>query len=301
MTDEFSARAEELEDVTKHMKSCNAIMLSIISPFTPLRISPARSIVPSFGFPDEFAIEDFIEKVTEKYPDKEKRPPLHIVIHSPGGTVSSSYVTSKVLRENFKEIVGFIPHMAASGATILSLSCNKLVFGNISRLTGINPIYFSDGGISSPLSVLRSFDKLEEELATKAENEISYPKKHLLKTITAEELDDASHVMDLVEQYTSELMNKAGYKETEVKKVITDLLYDVDAHEQVFLLDIVKKIGINAIHIKEEPKLNECWNVARKWLFKYYLQPSPMHVIRYAFPSNSKSHSKNKEKNEANA
>ena len=301
MPEEFSVQEENISSVVDHCKNCNAIQLCIISPFTPLRLSPGRSITPSFSFPDEFAIESFVEKVVQKYPEKKERPPLHLTIHSPGGSVSTSYVTSKVLRDTFNEIVAFVPHIAASGATILALSCNKLVFGSISRLTGINPIYYFEDGIMSPLSMIRSFDKLEEELATKDEKDISYPKKHLLETITAEELDDANHTMGLVEQYARELMDTSGYSQEKIETILQNLLYDVDAHEQVFLLDNVKKIGINAIHYKDDAYYNECWVTSRKWLFNYYLQPSPTHLIKYRFSSSNKKEGKEgKKENEKN-
>ncbi len=154
----------------------------------------------------------------------------------------------------------------------------------------------------SPLSMIRSFDKLEEELATKDEKDISYPKKHLLETITAEELDDANHTMSLVEQYAQELMEKSGYSKERIETILQALLYDVDAHEQVFLLDNVRKIGINAIHYKDDANYKECWTISREWLFNYYLQPSPTHVIKYRFPSDNKREEKigNNEKRKNN-
>jgi len=223
----FKLEMEENENVRKMSYKCNAITLCIIAPFTPLRIAPRRSVAASFGFPDEFVLEEFVYNVVQKYPEKEKRPPLYLLLHSPGGTLSSSYMVARILRNNFKEVVGFIPHIAASGATLIALSCNQLVMGEISRLSGIDPHYDSDGETIYPLSTVRAFKKLEEILGAKTLDEISYPYQHLVRSITAEKYDEATHSLKMVERYATELLKKAKYEKNEINKIINGLLYDM--------------------------------------------------------------------------
>lgn len=148
MPDEFSFKIQEETDerVANFARDKNIITLCIIAPFIPQRVAPKRSITAQFSFPDEFILEEFVESVSEIYPKKEERPPLHLLIHSFGGAVSSSYMAAGVLRDNFNTIIGYIPHIAASGATVLALSCNEIVMGDISRLTGIDPTYEGEGG-----------------------------------------------------------------------------------------------------------------------------------------------------------
>lgn len=288
MPETFTAQEEESEQVRDHANRCNSIMLCIIAPFAPLRVGPKRSVFAHFSFSDEFVIEDFIEKVAKLYPEKKQRPPLHILLHSPGGTMSTSYVTSKVLRENFNEVVAYVPHIAASGATILALSCNKVIFGNISRLTGINPLIEMENGIFSPLSLVRAYDSLEGELATMDEDDIPYSTKHLLSTITASSLDEATHTLDLADRYTRDLMKKAGYTDELIHKVLHGVLYDIDAHEEVILFERAKELGIKVQHFEENGQGTGCWDVAKTWLHQYYLKPSPTHVIKYCLPNSGK-------------
>jgi len=66
---------------------------------------------------------------------------LYILIHSPGGYVSSAYIIASVLRETFDQMVAFVPHIAASGATLIAISCNEIVMGDISQLSPIDPYY----------------------------------------------------------------------------------------------------------------------------------------------------------------
>jgi serine dehydrogenase proteinase len=280
----FSAIEEEDEQIKNHATECGAVLLSIIAPFAPLRVGPKRVLFAQFSHPDEFVLEDFIEKLRERYPEKDKRPPLHLLIHSLGGTMSSSYMAAKILRENFNQIIGFVPHIAASGATVLALSCNKIVMGDISQLSGIDPHYESENGeINYALSTVRAFDKLQADLGTQSEDDISYPYRHLMSSITAEKYDQATHSMYLADKYAKDLMKDAGYNDTTAKKVVHSLLYEVDAHEEVIPIDRAQEIGVNACRF-EEANHGKCWNIAKSWLRKYYLEPSPLHIIKYCFP-----------------
>lgn len=185
---------EENEDCVKNLADkTGCICLCIIAPFAPLRIAPKRLLSASFGYPDEFVLEEFIETIIEKYPDKEKRPDLYLLLHSPGGAVDSSYIVARTLRAHFDKITAFVPHIAASGATVVALGCNEIVMGNISRLSGIDPSSDLESGSISALSIVRAFKYLEDLLGTKTLDEISYPYQHLVKTITAEKLDAAMH------------------------------------------------------------------------------------------------------------
>lgn len=281
----FKLIAEENGKVKDMADKCNALALCIIAPFAPLRVAPRRSLAASFSFPDEFMLEEFIGVVLEKYPKKEDRPPLYLLLHSPGGTVSSSYMVARTLRSHFNRIVGFVPHMAASGATIVALSCNEIVMGDISRLTGIDPHHEIDGELVYPLSTVRAFKNLEEILGTKTLDEISFPYQHLVQSITAEKYDEATHALKMVEDYATELMQKAGYAEPEIERIINGVLYDIEAHEEVITTDRAKEIGIKVKHFAEDPKYKECWKVMKGWLNKYFLQPSPIHFIKYCIPS----------------
>jgi hypothetical protein len=280
----FRTEEEVDENVKKMTKSNNAVSLCIIAPFAPLRIAPRRSLAASFSFPDEFVLEEFIHTVIEKYPKKEERPALHLLLHSPGGTLESSYVVARILRNNFNKIVGFIPHIAASGATLIAISCDELVMGDISRLTGIDPHYDYDGGTFYPLSTVRAFDRLEGILGAKTLDEISYPYQHLVQSITAEKYDEATHELKMVEGYAIELMKKAGYNEEQIDTIINRLLYNIESHEEVIHFQRAKDLGLKVRHFSEETQLCDTWKAMKSWLWKYFLKPSPVHFIKHCFP-----------------
>ncbi len=94
-------------------------------------------------------------------------------------------------------------------------------------------------------------------------------------------------MVSLVDGYARELMTMAGYDEQEMHKILHGLLYDVEAHEQVMLLDAARRLGIRVNHYKDaNANTTNCWKVAKMWLQKYYLQPSPTHIIKYCLPTN---------------
>jgi len=194
-------------------------------------------------------------------------------------------MVARTLRSNFNKIIGFVPHIAASGATVVALCCNEIVMGDISRLTGIDPHYEIDDETVYPLSTVRAFKNLEEILGTKTLDEISFPYQHLVQSITAEKYDEATHTLKMVEDYASEVMKKAGYTDNEIKKIIDGVLYDIEAHEEVITLDRAKEIGIKAKHFREDNQYSECWKVMKGWLNKYFLQPSPIHFIKHCVPN----------------
>jgi len=284
MSTPFKLEEERDKSVRMYATQEKLVAICVVAPLTGVRVAPKRSITARFSYPDEFVLEEFIEKVHEAYPQKENRPPLHILIHSPGGAVSSSFMVARVLRSNFDRIVGFVPHIAASGATVMALSCNEIVMGDISRLTGIDPYYEMDDQVVYPLSIVRAFNTLESILGTKSPEEISYPYQHLVQSISAEEYDEAAHTLGMVEGYARELMSKAGYKDGEIRKVIRGVLYDINSHEEVITLDRAKEIGIKAKHFREDEPTAKCWKVMKNWLRNYLLKPSPVHIIRYCMP-----------------
>ena len=280
----FMIKEEEDENVKKMSGEINSIAFCIIAPFAPLRIAPRRSLAASFSFPDEFILEEFVYGVIEKYPKKEDRPPLYLLLHSPGGTLSSSYMVARILRNNFNKIVGFIPHIAASGATLIALCCDELVMGDISRVTGIDPHYDTDGETFYPLSTVRAFQNLENLLGAKTLDEISYPYQHLVQSVSAEKFDEATHALKMVEGYATELMKKAGYDEKQIDKIVKRLLYNIEAHEEVIPLEKAKELGLKVKHFNEDVHLSGCWKTMKVWLQKYFLKPSPVHFIRHCFP-----------------
>ena len=110
-------------------------LLAFIAPLVPEAISPRRSVFASIGLAEEFAIEVFLAPLEQQAPETRR---LLLLIHSPGGSVVSSYKVARLLRDRFDCIRAYIPNMAASGGTLLALSADSLIMGPAAHITPID-------------------------------------------------------------------------------------------------------------------------------------------------------------------
>ena len=98
------------------------------------------------GLSEEFAVETAINHIQTRT-DVRK---LLLLVNSPGGLVQSSYKIARALRKAFKEIIVFVPHIAASGGTLLAVTGNKIVMGMMSQLSPLDPqAQIGDGAVSA--------------------------------------------------------------------------------------------------------------------------------------------------------
>jgi len=112
------------------------------------RFPPQKSSTRRWGSPKSSPIETAINIVQEKTDAKK----LLLLVNSSGGLVQSSYKIARALRKAFSEIIVFVPHIAASGGTLLALTGNQIVMGVMSQLSPLDPqATVGDGAISQTL------------------------------------------------------------------------------------------------------------------------------------------------------
>ena len=123
------------EKLTEIGKKHDAILMVCIAPYVGLKVSPTKTIIAQMGLSEEFTVETAINQIRTKT-DATK---LLLLVNSSGELVQSSYKVARALRKTFKEIVVFVPHIAASGGTLLALTGNKIVMGMMSQLSPFDP------------------------------------------------------------------------------------------------------------------------------------------------------------------
>jgi len=126
---------EELRDLTEIANKNDAALLAFLAPYPSKRISPIRERTAEIGLAEEFGIEVAISQINSKIKGKKK---LYLLINSPGGLVGSSYQVARTLRRNFDHITVFILREAASGGTLMTMSGNELVMGDMAYITPID-------------------------------------------------------------------------------------------------------------------------------------------------------------------
>lgn len=265
-------KEEDVIDIFKKNSNKNDVFLSLIETYVGIKVSPSKAISASIDIPDEFAIETIIERISKTNP-KPKR--LFLLINSLGGLVQSSYKVAIALRKSFKEIIVFVPHIAASGGTLISLAGDKIVMGMMSQITPIDPQ--SNGGIPA-LSVLRGFNTLTEFLETISEDDVPYSYKVLAKNYTAIQLDLALSNLELIKSYAKEILKEAKYSEKQSELIAEKLIRGCRVHSEVITLDKAKTIGLKVVPNTDYLNL---WNGFRLLLGEHLFKGTDKHIIRY--------------------
>jgi hypothetical protein len=249
----------------------NEAFIAIVAPYFGIKVTPSKIKSASVGISEEFGIETVIEEIKECNPTCEK---LYLLINSPGGFVSSSYKVARALRKNFKDIVVFVPYIAASGGTLISLIGNKIVMGMMSQLTPLDP----QTGDGSALNTVRGYRNVTAYFSDRSESDAPYTYKVLAEKFDAAELDSAYSALALMKKYVSEILSESGYNKDKIDDIAEELVEGFKTHQDVINLDIAKDIGLNAVDYTEHPAM---WDISRQWLGAYLLKSADKHVIRY--------------------
>ncbi|HDQ05276.1 MAG TPA: hypothetical protein ENN36_00950, partial [Candidatus Bathyarchaeota archaeon] len=215
---------------------------------------------------------------TPKIQTKTDAQKLMLLVNSPGGLVQSSYKIARALRKTFKEIIVFVPHIAASGGTLLALTGNKIVMGMMSQLSPLDPQAQIEGGAVSANSVVDAHQFVTRLFDDVSVEDAPYSYKALADKCDGVDIRDAFASLSLMEEYILEILEDCGYSKEECKKISHNIVRGFKTHDEVINIDKAKKLGLNVVAHNDFP---DEWNLFREWLAKYMLQSADKHVIRF--------------------
>jgi len=267
------------EKLTEISKKHDAVLMACIAPYVGLKISPTKKVNAQMGLSEEFAVETAINQIQAKT-DVRK---LLLLVNSPGGLVQSSYKVARALRKTFKEIIVFVPHIAASGGTLLALTGNRIVMGMMSQLSPLDPLAKSGDGAVSANSVVDAHQFVTRLFDDIAVEDAPYSYKALADKCDGVDIRDALASLSLMEEYIREILEDCGYSKKECKKISKSIVRGFKTHDEVINIDKAKKLGLNVI--PHSDFLTE-WKLFREWLAKYMLQSADKHVIRFVISEN---------------
>jgi hypothetical protein len=267
------------EELTEISKKHDAVLMACIAPYVGIKISPTKTINAQMGLSEEFAVESAINQVQTKT-DVRK---LLLLVNSPGGLVQSSYKIARALRKTFKEIIVFVPHIAASGGTLLALAGNKIVMGMMSQLSPLDPQAKSGDGAVSANSVVDAHEFVTRLFDDIAVEDAPYSYKALADKCDGIDIRDALASLSLMEEYILEILEDCGYSKEKCKKISHSIVRGFKTHDEVINIDKAKKLGLNVIPHSDFPTE---WNLFREWLAEYMLQSADKHVIRFVISEN---------------
>ena len=226
------------------------------------------------GLSEELAVETAINKIQQKTTAKK----LLLLVASPGGLVQSSYKIARALRKAFKEIIVFVPHIAASGGTLLALTGNKIVMGMMSQLSPLDPQAQNEEGVISANSVVDAHEFVTKLFDAVSLEDAPYSYKALADKFDCIDLRDALASLSLMEDYIREIIQDCGYTQEQCERISKGIVRGFKTHDQVINIDKAKKLGLNVVSNQEFP---EEWDLFREWLAKYILQSTDKHIIRF--------------------
>ncbi len=288
-----SLKEESNFDLQNIANEESAALLAIIEPLYPKMITPSLSANLSINYNLEFNVRKAIKEIKKK----SKTDKLFLLINSHGGSISSSYMIARALRKSFKEIIVFIPHIAASGATLISLAGNHIVVDElISRLSPLDPQIPHDNKYISVNTILKSYYTLNEYFGQIHENHAPYPSKVLAGQMNSYLIQTCLDSLDLMTKYAKEILTcenalcEGKKSEERAEKIISTLLsFEFPMHEFVVSLDKAKNMGLSIYH-KDDAKLSEIfinkndidiWEKMEYWFTTYQKQTHYEPFVRY--------------------
>ena len=279
--------SQEIGECREHLQKIaddnKCAVMAFIAPYAPVRVSPVEIQSATIGLSEEFAIVTAIETIKAANVDS-----LYILVNSPGGGVSSSYKIARMMRASFSNIKAFVPHIAASGGTLMTLAANEVVMGPMSNLTPVDIQVNYNGQFVSSYSMSRALSRLSEFFAKVTADEAPYPWRAMAEKLDPILMEDWACNLTEMTRYAFELMQMSGYKMQEIKSVIDALIFPQEPHSYVIRRDKAAQIGIKTSNTSHDIAVMK---VMKAWLTGHMLTESQKHLIRYVMPQNIKGRS----------
>lgn len=275
--------ADEEEDIEiqkdiKEFLDEKTAALCFIGPYIPAKVTPTKQISASISIPEELMIEDAITELKKNNIEN-----LIILLNSLGGDISSSYKIAKALRKNFKDISVFIPHIAASGGTLIALTGNRIIMGDMSNISPIDVQVDRNGGRVSVNAMLRSFHNLNNVFSKKHESDVPYPYKAMADKLDPVEFQEWVDTSGLMEQHAEDIMtHENGSLNKKSKEIIKWLSTDCPTHSySITFGEALKNLGDDYLFHCTDKKYAKIWPIMRSWVRKYIMKESGTHFVAY--------------------
>lgn len=204
-----------------------------------------------------------------------------LLINTPGGGLSSSYKVARALRKSFDTIRVFVPHMAASGGTLVTLAGNEIIMGLMSNLGPLDPQIMYFGGRISARCVADAFQRYSELFRTMRPEEAPYPYRAMVDKLDPLLMEQWAGLAYTSMEYIQDILRLTGYDAKFAEELSRALVFNFTSHEFVLEPDYLRKLGVP---IKDPSDYPHEWRIMRYWLGKYFLEGAPMHHIRFAIP-----------------
>jgi hypothetical protein len=244
------------------------------SQYTSVRVSPVHEARARINLFDEFAIEEALRVLSTRGVKK-----AFLLVNSLGGGLDSSYKIACAVRQSFDEITTFVPHVAASGGTLLALSGNRIVMGAMSNITPLDVQIPYKSTTISAATFMRSFQRCQKWFEKMTPEEAPYPPKALTDKLDPFLMEEWNGYMTTSQHYVTEILKAVGYENP--GNMADNLVTKYPSHSYVINRQKAAELGLRAEDAAQHKK---SWEVMRYWLGQYLFEQTVTHCVRYAFP-----------------
>lgn len=259
--------------------------LCFIGTYAPEKISPSKAILAEIGLLDELAVEDALEALCNAGTRN-----LAFLVNSFGGGVSSSFKIAWSVRKSFDRITVFVPHIAASGGTLLALTGNDIVMGPMSNLSPIDTQLIRNGEQFSANAMVRSFHALNNLFKQVAEEDAPYPWKAMADQLDPVEFQQWVDAAALMQSHAETILERNPSFRVDAKKIIHALTEHFPTHDYTITFDeACKFLGKDHIVASSTGNVKPLWDAMRGWFRHYVMETSGTHVVKYYLPVREKS------------
>lgn len=231
--------ATELEPLKAMASDEKAAIITFIAPDKLIRLSPASYSPTSISTNDVYRLEEALgehKKPIEK---------AFLLLHSPGGSLSSSYNIARFLRKKFAFLHVFVPYEAASGATLMSLAGNKLTLGELGYITPIDPQVRYKGEWVSSYGIVEKVNDMERRFKKLAPEEMPIPWKQMADQLDLVHYREMETVVWEAQFYAMELLKSAKYSQEMAVSIAIKLARNTFSHGHCFESDACRLMGWN--------------------------------------------------------
>jgi hypothetical protein len=279
---ELKAEVQQIADT----KGVNII--TFVAPQDAIRVSPVELAQAQINEKEMLKLEQVVKEAKEKNSTNQK---LHLILHTPGGELFTSYKIAYFLRQKFTDISVFVPYEAASGGTLLCCAANTVYLGDLGNLTPIDPQLKYSGARVSAYAFERAVESIKEEFEHLSPDEVPTPYQQIISKFDPVVLDEMKVIVRTTMSYADKLLEKSGYPEDKAWLLAWKLTKTYRSHPHVITKDDAKEIGFN---IKEDENTMKVYNkvvteclkakIASHVILPFY--PSPQQILPSSITNN---------------
>lgn len=227
-------------------KQESAVLMCAVAPYRSVRVSPVEEIQASIGLHEEFAFEAVIDEIYDQGLADRK---ILLLLNTFGGLLHSSFKVARALRSAFKKIEIYVPHIAASGGTLIALTGDTIIMGQMSQLSPLDPQVFYEGRYISALAFRAAYNRLCRMFAEKTKEEAPYPQQALADKLDPILMEDWNGSIETAEGYATMILQLANYGDRS-GEIAHNLVYHFTEHDADLDFELAKKLGLRVEKIR---------------------------------------------------